>query len=351
MRGPFVGYALGAIAAALLTGCGGSSLLLSAPGPTPGASRAGVPAEPARLYVAGGGRISEYRDGDWSPIRSRSPVLSSCSIAIASTEVFAGNCNPSYGAVTVYDRSLKYLRTIETPLETVALAVDRYGYLYIATCTRSVLVVPPGSSGMEYSLRRHISRACRLAFDHAGDLFVPNNHSVAVYEPAASHGRMKYVREITAGIGFPTAVTSAASEVFVANCPSCIYSHGHHRDWVSVYSEDGSAPKRKITDGIDGPRVLAVDGKGRLYVANVPLKKGRPERGWIAVYDPGGTRPVARIAKDIDSPVSLGVDGSDDLYVANGKGNSVTVYSPGGVNFAKKITKGIDEPNALTFTK
>jgi len=265
-------------------------------------------------------------------------------------DAFAANCNPSYAVISVYDQGLNLLRNI-IGLRALALAVDRFGFLYIASCGPGVLVVAPGGNGVEYELKRDLNSACTLAFDSSGDLYVGNNRAVAVYTPTGRQHRMKYLRRITDQVKFPTALTfGPADDLFVSNCPSCSFSSGKHRDWISVYSDNGSQPRREITEGIDGPRLLAVDPDGRLYVANIPLRHGRPQRGSISVYAPGGSKPSRKIADGIDSPFALAIDSSGNLYVANIDASTVTVWSPGGAKLLYTITDGVHDPSAMTFS-
>jgi hypothetical protein len=69
-------------------------------------------------------------------------------------------------------------------------------------------------------------------------------------------------------------------------------------------------------------------------------------RSWISVYPPGAARPARKIVDGINSPKSLAIDPSDNLYVMNvydgvSKGHqTVTVYAPGGTKLLQTITKG-----------
>src|SRR5581483_3111460 len=116
--------------------------------------------------------------------------------------------------------------------------------------------------------------------------------------------------------------------LYVANCLSCYYTDPPRPDSISVYAPGRSSPQRIIKEGIQDPRALAVDSKGRLFVANAPLSQhGESEPGWVSVYAAGSTKPSLTITDGIDVPLSLAVDPSDNLYVANNFAETVTVYS------------------------
>ena len=345
-------------AATLLAGCGGSQPPIGVPDSASlrSASKARGQRTPeigkALLYVGGGTRLSEYAIGQKRPLRSLVLGYNDiCAFALASAgSVFAANCNPSNPVIEVYSKQLLLLRSI-IGWWPHSLAVDRSGYLFMAGCWLSIAVVAPGSSSVDYQLRRGVKEACKLSFDSSGRLFAANTRSVSIYRPTDTQGHVRYVGQISIGIKNPTALAfGSLDELFVSNCNRCVYSSGKHRDWVSVYSSKGLRPKYEITDGIDGPQLMAVDTQGTLYVANIPYKRDKPQRGFISVFPAGATSPVREVKEGINTPSALVIDPLGNLNVANNHVGTVTVYSPGGEKLLYTIKAGVGiDPTSMAL--
>jgi hypothetical protein len=153
---------------------------------------------------------------------------------------------------------------------------------------------------------------------------------------------MRFVREIRDGINGPIALAiGPTGDLFVAN----YIGKGH--GYITVYQRGGSKPMLRITRDIKLPWALAVDSKGRLYVANNPFYWGGHGRsGWISVYASGGSQPLRKVR--VRDPVALALDTSDSLYVANVLNHSsVLVYSAGATKLLQTIEEGADPPTAL----
>lgn len=300
------------------------------------------------LYVGGYLRLSEYAYGTSKPLRTIKPGSNAVALTLDSSgNLFAGDGNPSYGTIDVYEaRNLKLLRRIyiDGPQ---AMAVDGLGYLYVANGGPDIEVYTPGGIKKVRTIKRRVTNAVALVFDHSGLLYVANAAgSVVVYGPTQTPGKMKFLRRITDGIKGPDALVFGPSRhLFVANWPS------RGRASVSVYANRSSSPQWIVGGDIKAPRALAVDSVGRLFVACSPFGRiAGHNHGWVTVYAPGSTKPLRKITEGIDAPYALAIDPSNNIYVANGERRSVTVYSPGGAHLLRKITKGVDGPASLVFS-
>jgi hypothetical protein len=69
----------------------------------------------------------------------------------------------------------------------------------------------------------------------------------------------------------------------------------------------------------------------------------------VTVYAPGLTSVLRTISKGVKGPRALAFDGSGNLYIANFTNNTVTEYAPGGTYVVRTISKGISGPDALAF--
>lgn len=246
------------------------------------------------------------------------------------------------------------------------IAVDRRGYVYVAndTVTKdglrgagTVTVYAPGASGDARPVRTIRGRATRLsrptglALDATGNLYVVNGDvlmedlgSVAVFAPGA-RGDAAPIRTL---VGRETQLNGPAAVALDADGNLYVTSRGSR--WVPtilVYppGADAEAPPVRAIEGpntrLEGPRGLALDAAGSLYVANNGSASGinayGPDLGAATVYAPGAggdVEPIRTIRgyyARLNGPSGIALDG-DTLYVANywagGKG-SVTVYGPG----------------------
>jgi len=93
---------------------------------------------------------------------------------------------------------------------------------------------------------------------------------------------------------------------------------------------------------LNGPRGLALDAKGNLYVANQNSSQ-------VLVYNPNYVQQTKKsIAAGVSQPVGVAFDSTGNIYVANQGSQSITQYSSAGVQNAKfSITNGIDNPWAI----
>jgi sugar lactone lactonase YvrE len=100
---------------------------------------------------------------------------------------------------------------------------------------------------------------------------------------------------------------------------------------------------RTITDGIYAPQGIAVDGIGRLYVAQG--KSGDPFG--ITVYNALKGAPIATIPATV--PDSMAFDTENNLFVVAGYNDSVTVYASGNHHLLRTIKDGVDYPFAIAI--
>lgn len=93
---------------------------------------------------------------------------------------------------------------------------------------------------------------------------------------------------------------------------------------INVYKHKGMNPEEigQITDGIDEPERLFVDGSDNLWVTNLG-------NDTITEYAPGTTSPSFTISSGVANPTGLVVDSEGTVYCANVNNNTVTEYPSG----------------------
>ena len=95
--------------------------------------------------------------------------------------------------------------------------------------------------------------------------------------------------------------------------------------------------------GLSGPRALAVDGNGNLFVAN----NGNGTGTTVSEFASGATTPSATLT-GLNGPVALAFDGSGNFYVANNNGTTVSKFAPGATTPSATLT-GLSSPDALAL--
>jgi DNA-binding beta-propeller fold protein YncE len=98
------------------------------------------------------------------------------------------------------------------------------------------------------------------------------------------------------------------------------------------------------TTPLNGPRGLALDAKGNLYVANQNSNQ-------VLVYNPNYVQQTGKsITTGLNEPVGVAFDSKGNVYVANLGSQSILQYSSAGVQNTKfLITNGIVNPWAITI--
>lgn len=121
----------------------------------------------------------------------------------------------------------------------------------------------------------------------------------------------------------PVVMQGAALQSDAATRDVLLYVTGNGNNQVAVYnlSKSGFPLFGTITDGVSSPGGVALDKKGRVYVAN--------ETGTVTVYPPGQTTPMLTLRSGLESPESVIVDASGDVYVCNrGSHPDIVVFPP-----------------------
>lgn len=112
---------------------------------------------------------------------------------------------------------------------------------------------------------------------------------------------------------------------------------------VQIYNTRAKNPTpiASITEGVEEPESVCLDGDGTLYVVNGP--------GWVSEYALGKTRPFQTITQGINLPAFCAVDGSGNLWVTNIDGPDVVEYLKGAATPHTTITEGIIYPVGIAI--
>jgi hypothetical protein len=227
-----------------------------------------------------------------------------------------------------------------------ALQSDNHGNLYVANLLgNTVTVYAPGRARPKLTIRPRVSSPDALAFDESsGNLYVANNCTILGSSGACSnpntvsayhHGR--YALSITQSVNQPVALAlDGSGDLFVANAGS---------NTVTEYAADSHSLIRTISAGVKGPTALAISPiTGDLYVAN---NQGDD----VTVYTARATHPTRTVI--VPQPYRLAIDNDGDLYV--GTPSLVLIYcrpcnKPSRViNHQAVVALAIDESNRYLY--
>jgi sugar lactone lactonase YvrE len=218
---------------------------------------------------------------------------------------------------------------------------------YTGQCLTPILSIAGKNTG--------ISDPGGIAVDRDGNIYVTNSgaeeNSIGVFSAGANGNVAPSVTiESPTSILSPSAVAiDSKGQIYVANGGGqdnpptgsnsiTMYPPGSYANVkeLAIISADDNSDK----PGISFPEAIAVDARGRIYVAD---NYGIVNNGRVAVFAPdskGNLAPIATITgpktgdkTGVNNPVGLGFDPAGDLYVLNANGGpdndgSVTVYPP-----------------------
>lgn len=239
-------------------------------------------------------------------------------------------------------------------LHTHATAVHRAkrglvsGDLYVANyASNTVTTYVPGNTTPAQTIAWGVSEPVALAFDTNGNLYVANsgNNTVTVY--SGSGGSRTWVRTISQNLEVPYAMAfdPVNGDIYVANLlgggSGC---GGSGCGTVTVYSTSGTY-LATITDGVNGPESLSVDGAGDIYLVNF-------NADYVPVYSPQTNQLILTITKGVKDPSwpnAVEFDGSDNVYVGNAGANTVTVYPHGSGTLSRTVSQGVDSPQGVAL--
>ncbi len=134
-----------------------------------------------------------------------------------------------------------------------------------------------------------------------------------------------------------------------------IYVANYASDSLSVFpiNANGNVPsltKSGVDDEIVAPSGVALDAKGKIYIANDGVATGHPESDSVRIYPAGSNAIAAPIGggSNYSSPQAIAVGSDGTSYVVNGTGD-ISIFGPGpdGKLRMRTIVNGLDDPSGL----
>jgi serine/threonine-protein kinase len=165
----------------------------------------------------------------------------------------------------------------------------------------------------------------------ADNVFVSNNGNGTVEEIT---GSSMPTTIIDTGLNSPTGIAIYGNDVFVANNGSSV-----NAGYVEEYSLATDLPVATYATGLVGPRGIAFDSAGNLYVAD--------QGNGSVVEIPTGGGSVETLATGLTAPNDV-VFANGVLYATEGGSNQVVTIADGGA--APLVTgNGLSSPNGIAF--
>ena len=164
-----------------------------------------------------------------------------------------------------------------------------------------------------------------LTFDSAGNLFVADAGSGAVYKFTPTGVRTTFASGLNSA---PTALAfDRAGNLFVAEGDIGITLGG------TVYKFTPAGVRTTFASGLFYPFALAFDSRGNLFVADGGFAFDLISGAAVYKFTPSGLRSTVVSENDQVRviPVSLAIDSADNLFVVDGVSGSILKFTPSGM--------------------
>ncbi|MBV8489683.1 MAG: hypothetical protein JO199_04060, partial [Candidatus Eremiobacteraeota bacterium] len=252
-------------------------------------------------------------------------------------------------SVTLYELPLA------TPFATIstgvlfpqALVFDSSGDVFVANCGSCAAsqdnvaeFTPPYNGAAAATLTANVSGPIGLALDPSGNLFVANAGTVPTV--AISAPPYSTSTAIATG-GTPYAVAlDTSDDLYVVNQVS---------NTMTAYTPPWTgAPILTISNGINTPVSMGLDGAGDVFVLNQGSTGSLTE---YAVPLTNGMNATNTITNGITTPgTAMAMYGNDAVVPTHGAGNHVQIYDPpysSGMNPTTTVTNGLNVPSAVAI--
>ena len=206
--------------------------------------------------------------------------------------------------VQIFDSARNYVASITGTVSPNGVAVDgSTGNIYASYANGTVQAYGPDRARIA-ALPHTFMAPGAVAVDGAGNIYVSDTPAgrVEIFDSARTH-----VANIAAIVPFGVAADGEGN-IYVGWSNNTVQAYGPDR--VHVGALDGT---------FGGPRNIAVDGSGRIYVAS-------SDGGTVQVFDSARTH-IADLPGTFSSPYGVAVDGlSGAIYVANQSAHSILTF-------------------------
>jgi sugar lactone lactonase YvrE len=223
------------------------------------------------------------------------------------------------------------------------LAVDHEGNLYVAEPAKArVHKLTPAGEDIVLPTQA-IKSPFGVAVDREGRVFVSDDHNNAVYriDPDGTPHSLVTSGDPAGTEDATTLAVDAGGNIFIGDnhhhVVRCVSPHGVLSTFAGRLGEVGSRDGRGEEVRFSGPRGIAIDAAGNLYVAdeiNANIRKITPDgivTTLAGVAGKPGVRDGAGTEAQFATPRGLAVDAKGNVYVADTNIHTIRKVTPAGV--------------------
>jgi len=219
------------------------------------------------------------------------------------------------------------LGTMLVPLSACAggLAFDAAGNLFESHGHAIFKFTPDGAKS---TFATGLKNSSSLACDTKGNFFASDTGSQSIYKFAPDGKKSTFATDVRAcAMAF-----DRSGSLFVGQGPSASqldHENGHLAGVIFKFAADGT--KSTFVSGLGNPMGLAFDGAGNLFVVDSAVMAGGPRP--ILKFNPDGAKTT--FATGLHDPRALAIDATGNVYVAdvtapNTSSHAILKFSPGG---------------------
>ena len=207
------------------------------------------------------------------------------------------------------------------------LAFDKAGNLFVADAgSGAIYKFTPAGVRTTFASGLPLPDPVGLAFDSAGNLFVAAHVTIYKFTPTGARTTFATVQLGANGLAF-----DRAGNLFVA---AGVFKFLQPNTGL-VYKFSPTGVRTTFASGLNYPLALAFDSRGNLFVADGGYDGYDFPVVGAAVYKftPSGLRSTVASENDQVSviPYGLAIDSADNLFVADGVSHNILKFTPGGV--------------------
>jgi sugar lactone lactonase YvrE len=195
------------------------------------------------------------------------------------------------------------------------MAFDSAGNLYVANGNANTIVKFTGGTPSPF-IGANLNNPVGMAFDGSGNLYVANSGNGTIWK-FDSTGQSPV--QFASGLGFPTYLTFHGGYLYLAR----VDAYGTENNPQILKFELNGNPSVFTASNLSGPRGLAFDGAGNLYVAN-------SVNNTIYKFDSGATTSTQFASTGLSAPSGIAFDSAGNLLVANFGNHTVYSFPPSG---------------------
>jgi len=231
------------------------------------------------------------------------------------------------------------------------LALDGFGDVYIADTANNQVIaqVSNGQIAVANAATNGLASPAGIALDGNGDVYIADsgnsriveeilsNPGGTAIEPGSGYSYTQAALTTSALSGPKGVAVDGAGDIYIADT-------GNNRVLMETLA-GGAYTETTLGSELAGPDGVAVDGSGNVYIADTG--NGRVLKETLS----GGVYTQSEVAGGLSAPQGVAVDGSGNVYIADTGNNRVLMEAnSGGVYTQILAASGLNSPEGVTVS-